>query len=165
LHKLYTAPPCTTTYCTRSPCLGSARGSAAIARVCPTNTNTDWPKTKQSHVIGSHDTGLTNGHHAKLHTTLPIAREATSAASGMCAAEAYVPAPRVDDPHKHEQRLDEDEIKPRHWFTRSGLANGRHSKRCLVVSKKQEKKIAFFKASAMRRVYTHPYPCAPPWRR
>jgi hypothetical protein len=35
-------------------------------------------------------------------------------------------------PHnKHEQRLDEDEIKPRHWFTRclqTGLANGRHSK-------------------------------------
>jgi hypothetical protein len=25
-------------------------------------------------------------------------------------------------------RLDEDEIQPRHWFTCTGLTNGRHSK-------------------------------------
>jgi hypothetical protein len=30
--------------------------------------------------------------------------------------------------HKHEHRLDEDEIKPRHWFTRTGLANGRRAR-------------------------------------
>jgi hypothetical protein len=30
-------------------------------------------------------------------------------------------------PHKHEHRLDQDEIKPRHWFTRTGLTNGRHA--------------------------------------
>jgi hypothetical protein len=30
--------------------------------------------------------------------------------------------------HKHKHRLDEDEIKPRHWFTHTGLTNGRRSK-------------------------------------
>jgi hypothetical protein len=30
--------------------------------------------------------------------------------------------------HKHEHRLDEDKIQPRHWFTRTGLTNGRHAK-------------------------------------
>jgi hypothetical protein len=29
--------------------------------------------------------------------------------------------------HKHEHRLDEDEIKPSHWSTRTGLTNGRHA--------------------------------------
>jgi hypothetical protein len=31
-------------------------------------------------------------------------------------------------PHKHEHRLDKDEIKPRHWFTCTGLTNERHVK-------------------------------------
>jgi hypothetical protein len=43
-----------------------------MVRVCPTNTNTDWMKTKQSHIIVSHGTGLTDGRHAQLYTTLPI---------------------------------------------------------------------------------------------
>jgi 2'-5' RNA ligase len=30
--------------------------------------------------------------------------------------------------HEHEHRLDEDEIKPRHWFARAGLTNGRRAK-------------------------------------
>jgi hypothetical protein len=30
--------------------------------------------------------------------------------------------------HKQQHRLDEDEIKQRHWFTRTGLTNGRRSK-------------------------------------
>jgi hypothetical protein len=38
------------------------------------------------------------------------------------------PAPWRGSTHKHERRLDGDEIKPRHWFTRAGLANGRHAK-------------------------------------
>jgi hypothetical protein len=37
----------------------------------------------------------------------------------------FVSMVRVD-PHEH--RLDEDEIPPRHWFTRTGLTNGRHAK-------------------------------------
>jgi hypothetical protein len=40
-------------------------------RVDTTNTITDWTKTTQSHASLVHDTGLTNGRHAKLRTTLP----------------------------------------------------------------------------------------------
>jgi hypothetical protein len=35
-----------------------------------------------------------------------------------------------EGPHHNQQhRLDEDEMKARHWFTRTGLTNGRHAKR------------------------------------
>jgi hypothetical protein len=43
---------------------------AATARVDTTKTVTDWTKTKQSHASLVHDTGLANGHHSKIHTTL-----------------------------------------------------------------------------------------------
>jgi hypothetical protein len=36
----------------------------------PTNSNTDWTKTKQSHASLVHHTGLTNGHPPKRHATL-----------------------------------------------------------------------------------------------
>jgi hypothetical protein len=29
-------------------------------------------------------------------------------------------------PHKHEHRLDGDEMKPLDWFTRTALTNGHH---------------------------------------
>jgi hypothetical protein len=41
-----------------------------VARVDTTNNNSDWTKTKRRRTPLVHDTGLTNGRHAKLHTTL-----------------------------------------------------------------------------------------------
>jgi hypothetical protein len=64
-----------------------------MARVdAPTNTNTDWTKTKSRPRHWFTRTGLTNGRHAKRHTT----RHATL----------------VSTEHKHEHQLDEDEISP-----------------------------------------------------
>jgi hypothetical protein len=53
-----------------SPFLGFSNSSM---RVDTTNSNTDWPKKKQSHASLVHDTGLTNEHPSKRHATLPPA--------------------------------------------------------------------------------------------
>ena len=41
-------------------------------RVDTTNNNADWTKTKQGLTLLIHDTRLTNGRHATLHTALPV---------------------------------------------------------------------------------------------
>jgi hypothetical protein len=52
-----------------------------MARVCPTNTNADWTKTKSRPRHWFTRTGLTNGRHAKLHATLPMATWMEAASS------------------------------------------------------------------------------------
>jgi hypothetical protein len=44
-------------------------------------------------------------------------------------ADQWASCKATHNPHKHKHRLDDDEIKARHWFTRTGLTNGRHAKR------------------------------------
>jgi hypothetical protein len=48
-----------------------------------------------------------------------------------------LPAARVDPQTRTPigPRREEDEIPPRHWFTRAGLTNGRHAKRCTAPTR------------------------------
>jgi hypothetical protein len=48
------------------------RTPSTVVRVCPTNTNNDWTKTKIQPRHWFTYTWLTNGRHAKLYTTLPM---------------------------------------------------------------------------------------------
>jgi hypothetical protein len=51
--------------------VGYTAAVVAAARVHAASNLTDWTETKQSHASLVHDTGLTNGLHAKRHTALP----------------------------------------------------------------------------------------------
>jgi hypothetical protein len=76
--------------------------------------------TEGAHLARRHRGGLRDG--AQPHRLLPLRHLAVHALT-------LAVAPHGEGlPHKHEHRLDEGEIKPRHWFTRTGLTNGRHSK-------------------------------------
>ena len=50
-------------------------------------------------------------------------RDSSGSSASICSAR------REGLPHKHEHRLDEDGIQPRHWLAYTGLTNGRHAKR------------------------------------
>jgi hypothetical protein len=107
----------------------------------------DEDEMKRRHWFTS--TGLTNGRRSKRHATLPTFASTSKlpfsielsllvlASTMSCGSPPSYSCQKLfmgtwacgEGPtHKHEHRLDEDEIKPRHWFTRTWLTNGRYAK-------------------------------------